>query len=140
MNAPVHPVAQGTRNPIGVLLLGSIVPSVVAVAVLAALSRLVSSDAAASVLVGGGMVVVALAVAPILHQLCRNLDPNILIGIVVLAYCVVVLLAGYGFSQVNDASWLIGGFAAGGVLAGAGAWVAGHIRASLRLRQPMYED
>jgi hypothetical protein len=140
MSVPVHPVATGTRNPIGVLLLGSVVPSVAAVAVLAALSWLASADAAVSVLVGGGMAVLALAVAPVLHQLCRNLDPNILIGIVVLAYCVVVLLAGYGFSQVNDASWLIGGFAAGGVLAGAGAWVAGHIRSSLKLRQPMYGD
>ena len=135
-----HLVAQGSRNPVGRLLRGSVVPSLVAVGLLTLISWLVSSDAAKSVLVGGGMAVIALAAGPALHQLCRNLDPSLVVGIVVLAYCLVVGLVGIGFAQVNDASWLVGEYAAGGVLAGAVAWVVGHMRASMRLRQPLWDE
>ena len=140
MNVRDHPAALGTTNPVGVLLRGSVVPALLAVALLALISGLVSLDAAKSVLVGGGMAVLALAAGPALHQLCRNLDPSLVVGIVVLAYCLVVGLIGIGFAQVNDASWLVGEYAAGGVLAGAVAWVAGHMRASIRLRQPLYDE
>jgi hypothetical protein len=85
------------------------------------------------------MAVLALSAGPALHQLCRNLDPNLVLGLAVLTYFTVLGLLGLGYSLVNDASWLIGGFAGGGVLVASVVWALGHLRAAVRLRQPLYQ-
>lgn len=140
MNARVPPVAEGTTNPVGPLLRGAAVPALGAVAVLTLVALFSSPSAAMSVLVGGTMALVALAVGPLLHQLCRNLDPNLVLGLVVFAYCTVIVLLGIGYALVNDASWLVGGFAGGGVFVVAAAWTIGQMRAASKLRQPLYLD
>jgi hypothetical protein len=140
VNDPVRPAAQGTANAVGALLRGSAVPALFAVAGLALAGALVSPAAGASVLLGGGMAMFALAVGPALHQLCRNLDPSLLIGVAILAYCTAIGLVGIGYFQVSDASWLVGGFAGAGVAIATLTWTAGHLWAALKLRQPLYDE
>jgi hypothetical protein len=82
----------------------------------------------------------ALAVGPTLHQLCRNVDPTMVIGIAVLAYCMVIGLLWLGFSLLNDTAWLVGKFAGAGVLVVTVAWAVGHMRAAIKLRQPLYQQ
>jgi hypothetical protein len=135
-----HPVSEGTTNPVGALLVGSAVPALVAVAVLAAVAVPFGTDEVASALVGGAMALLALAVGPLLHQLCRNLDPAMSVGIVVLAYCMVIGLLGVGYSLLNDTTWLVGEFAGAGVFVVAVAWTVGHMRAATKLRQPLYQQ
>jgi hypothetical protein len=139
VNDHIVPVAEGTSNPVGALLRGSAVPALLAVAVLTAVAALFGSDEVVSSLVGGGMAVLALGVGPLLHQLCRNLDPTMSVGIVVLAYCMVIGLLGFGFSLLNDTDWLVGEFAGIGVFVVAVAWAGGHMRAAMKLRQPLYQ-
>jgi len=138
--SPVRTAAEGSPNPAGALLRGAAWPMLTGVVVLTLAAVVVSLSAAASVLVGGVMAVLALVAAPALHQLCRSLDPNLVLGIVVFAYCVVVVLLWVAYSLVVDASWLSGGWAGSGVLVAGIGWVSGHMRAALKLRQPLYED
>lgn len=139
MTDPGRPhVAEGTTNPVGRLLLGSAVPALLAVAALTVIALPFGLNQVTSSLVGGGMAVLALAVGPLLNQLCRNLDPPMVLGIVVLAYCLVIGLLGAGFSLLNDTTWLSGNFAGIGVLVVTVAWAVGHMRAALKLRQPLY--
>ncbi len=133
-------VAEGTTNPVGALLRGSAVPALLAVALLAAIAVPFGLNQVTSSLAGGGMGLLALAVGPTLHQLCRNLDPAMVIGIVVLAYCTVIILLGLGFSLLNDTAWLVGDFAAAGVFVVGAAWAVGHMRAAMKLRQPLYQQ
>ena len=81
----------------------------------------------------------AMGVGPILHLLCRNLDPAISLGIAVLAYCTVIALLWIGYSLLNDTSWLVGGFASAGVFVVSAGWAVGHMRTALKLRQPLYQ-
>ena len=140
MKDRTHAVAEGTTNPVGALLRGSAVPALLAVALLAAIAVPFGLNQVTSSLTGGGMGLLALAVGPALHQLCRNLDPAMVIGIVVLAYCAVIMLLGLGFSLLNDTTWLVGDFAAAGVFVVGAAWAVGHMRAAMKLRQPLYQQ
>ena len=140
MTDHVFPAAEGTTRPIATLLLGSAVPALSAVAVLSAIAVPFGLNQVTSSLVGGGMAVLALAVGPALHQLCRNVDPTMVVGIVVLAYCTVIGLLWLGFSLLNDTTWLVGEFAAAGVFVVAAAWAVGHMRAAVKLRQPLYQQ
>ncbi len=132
--------AEATGNPAGRLLAGAGWPGLGATAALAAVASVTDLSNGASALVGGGMAVVALGVAPALHQLCRNLDPNVVLGIAVLAYCLVVGLLGYAYSVLDDASWLVGGYAGAGGFVVAAAWTVGQMRASVKLRQLLYQE
>jgi ATP synthase protein I len=134
------PAALGSTNPVGDLWRGAAVPTVLVVAVFAAGAAAFSSGSdAASVLTGGAMAVLALSVSPLLQQFCRNLDPSIVLGIAILAYCLVIGVLGVGYSLLNDLSWLSGGFAGAGVAVAAAVWSTGHMRTALRLRQPLYD-
>jgi hypothetical protein len=133
------PAAEGTANPVGALFRGSIVPAGLGLALLALIGAAFGLDQVKSSLVGGALAALAMSVGPLLHLLCRNLDPALTIGIAVLAYCAVVGLFGLGFSLLNDTSWLVGGFAALGVIVVSVAWAVGHMRAALSLRQPLYQ-
>jgi hypothetical protein len=134
------PVAEGTSDPIGVLLLGSAVPAVLAGLLLALAAVPFGLNQVTSSLVGAGMAALALTVGPVLNRLCRNLDPAMVLGIAVLAYCLVILLLGLGFSLLNDTTWLDGQFAAVGVIVVSVAWAVGHMRAAKKLRQPLYQQ
>lgn len=134
------PVAEGTRNPVGALLVGAVVPAALALGALIVGAAFIGADEMKSSLVGGSMAGFALAVGPVLHQLCRNLDPTMAVGLVVLAYCMVIGLLGVGFSSLNGTEWLVGGFAGAGVFVVAVGWAAGHMRAAVKLRQPLYEQ
>jgi hypothetical protein len=140
VNPPLGSVARASSNPAATLLRGAAGPTLLAVVALSLAAVLVSPAAAASVLVGAAMAVAALLTAPALQMLSRNLDPSLVLGLAVLVYGTVVGLLWIGFSLLNDASWLIGGFAGGGVLAVAMAWSIGHMRAAIKLRQPLYQD
>ena len=132
------PVAEGTGNPVGALLVGAAAPAVAALALLAGGAALAGGDQSRSALAGGGMALVAMATGPALHQLCRRLDPTMTTGLVVMAYCVVIIALGVGYSSLSGTAWLVGEFAAAGVFVVAAGWTVGQIRASLRLRQPLY--
>jgi hypothetical protein len=140
VNAQIHPVAEGTTNPVGALFLGSVVPALLAAGVLAAVAVPFGLDQVTSSLVGAGMALLALVVGPLLHQLCRKLDPAMSIGIVVMAYCTVIGLLWIGFSLLKDTAWLVGDFAGIGVLMVTVAWAAGHMRAAMKLRQSLYQQ
>ncbi len=154
MNGPVEPAtgpdrapdrqlttaAEATANPAGRLLAGAGWPGLGATAVLAAVASVTDLSNGASALVGGVMALAALVVGPALQWICRGVDPNLLLGVAVLAYGLVVGLVWLVYSLVSDASWLSGGWAGVGVLAAAVAWVAGYMRASSRLRLPLYEN
>jgi hypothetical protein len=133
-------VVMGVPDPVLVLLRGTAVPSVSSVAVVAAIAALEGLDAVASALVGGGMALLAMAIGPALHRLCRQVDPAMVVGIALTAYCTVVILLGLGFSLLNDTSWLSGPFAGAGVFVVALQWTVGLIRTSLKLRQPLYVE
>jgi ATP synthase protein I len=139
VNDHSFPAAEGTTNPVAALLRGSAVPALLALLVLSLLAVPFGLDEVKSALVGGAIAVLAMAVGPLLHQLCRNLDPNLTVGVAVLAYCTVVGLFGLGFSLLNDTSWLVGGFAALGVILVSVSWAVGHMRTALKLRQPLYQ-
>ena len=140
MNDHIVPVAEGTTNPVGELLRGAAVPAVLGLLVLTVGALVVGADEMKSALVGGAMALLALAIAPALHQLCRNVDPTLVIGIVVLAYGLIVIALWFGFSLLNDTTWLVGGFAAAGVFVVAFGWAAGQMRAAVKLRQPLYQQ
>lgn len=139
MKDHILPVNEGTGNPVGELLRGSAVPALSALAGLTLIAVPFGSDQVASVLVGGAMTTLAMLVGPALHQLCRNLDPALSLGFAVLAYGLVICLLWIGYSLLNDTSWLVGEFAAGGVFVVSAGWAAGHMRAALRLRQALYQ-
>jgi hypothetical protein len=132
--------AAGSVNPAAVLFRGAALPALAGAVVLAAAATLADLPAATSVLVGAAMAIVALTVVPVLHQFCRTLEPSLVLGIAVLAYCLVIGLLWVAYSLVIDASWLSGGWAGSGVLVVVVGWAVGHMRAALRLRQPLYED
>jgi len=133
-------VASGDSNPALTLLRGAALPALAALAGLALAALVIGADEAASVLVGGALAISALTAVALLQQFCRNVDPSLVLGIAVLVYCTTIGALGYAYSLVNDASWLIGGFAAGGVLTVAVAWTIGHLRAAVKLRQPLYQE
>src|SRR3954452_21047623 len=133
------PVAEGTTNPVGVLLRGAAIPALGGLLVLTLAAAVLGSDQLRSALVGGGMAVLALAVGPVIHHLCRRWDPAMSLGVAVTAYGTVIVLLWIGFSLLNDTSWLNGDFAAAGVVVASVGWAAGHIRAALRLRQALYQ-
>ena len=134
-----YPVAEGSTNPVGELFRGAAGPALLVLAILTGVAVPFGLDEVKSSLVGGVMAVFALAVGPMLHQLCRNLDPTMAVGFAVLAYCLVIGLLGVGFSLLNDTSWLVGEFAAVGVFLVAVAWAGGQMRAAVKLRQPLYQ-
>ncbi|HST80661.1 MAG TPA: hypothetical protein VLL08_02845 [Kineosporiaceae bacterium] len=134
------PAAEGTTNPVGALLVGSAVPALLAAAALTAAAALFGLNQVTSSLVGAGMALLALAVGPLLHQLCRNVDPTMVVGIVVCAYGTIIGLLWIGFSLLNDTDWLVGEFAAAGVFVVAVGWAVGHMRAAVKLRQPLYQQ
>jgi hypothetical protein len=136
----LSPAAEGTTNPVGALLWGSAVPALLAAGALSAVAVPFGLNQVTSSLVGSGMALLALAVGPTLHQLCRNVDPTMVVGIVVLAYCMVIGLLWLGFSLLNDTAWLVGEFAGAGVLVVTVAWAVGHMRAAIKLRQPLYQQ
>jgi len=140
VNDHIVPVAEGTTNPVGELVRGAAVPAVLGWLVLTLVALGFGLDEVKSSLVGGGMAVLALTVGPVLHQLCRNLDPTMAVGVAVLAYGLVVVGLGLGFSLLNDTAWLVGGFAAAGVFVVAFGWAAGQMRAAAKLRQPLYQQ
>jgi hypothetical protein len=139
VNGERLPVVEGTTNPVGVLLRGAAAPALLGLALLALIAVPFGSEEVLSSLVGGGMAVLALGVGPLIHQICRRLDPALSLGVAVTAYCTVIGLLWLGFSLLNDTSWLIGDFAAIGVVVSSVGWAAGHIRAALRLRQALYQ-
>lgn len=89
---------------------------------------------------GAGIAILALSVAPVLHLICRNLDPAFSLGLAVMAYCLVILGMWVAYEVLGDTEWLRAKFAAAGVLAAGIGWVAGHMRGALKLRQPLYEE
>ena len=139
MKPPLLSVAEGTTNPVGALLRGSAVPALLGLALLTVVALPFGSDQVKSSLVGGGMAILAMGVGPLIHQFCRNLDPAMSLGIAVLAYCLVIGLLWIGFSLLNDTSWLVGEFGAAGVIVATVSWAVGHMRAALKLRQPLYQ-
>jgi hypothetical protein len=134
------PVAEGTTNPVGALLRGSAIPALLGLGLLTVVAVPFGLDEVKSSLVGGGMAVLAMAVGPLIHQLCRQLDPALSLGIAVTAYSMVIGLLWLGYSLLNDTSWLVGEFAAVGVVVASVGWAAGHIRAALKLRQALYQQ
>lgn len=140
MKDHIVPAAEGTTNPVGVLLRGSAVPAVLGLAVVVAIAAFLGADEVTSALVGGGMALLALGVGPLIHQLCRNLDPAMSLGVAITAYCTVIALLWIGFQLLNDTTWLVGNFAAFGVLVSTVGWAIGHMRAALKLRQPLYQQ
>jgi hypothetical protein len=133
------PVAEGSPDPVRTLLIGSAVPALSGMAVLAAVSAFVGVDQLKSSLVGGGLAILALLVGPLIHQLCRTLDPALSLGVAITAYCTVIGFLWVGFSLLNDTTWLVGEFAAAGVFVSSAAWAVGHMRAALGLRQLLYQ-
>jgi hypothetical protein len=139
VNVPDSPVASGDPDPIAVLWRGAALPSVAVALVVAAGSTFRGFPEAGSVLVGAAMAVIALSVGPLLQRACRSLDPSLVLGLAVLAYCLVIGVLGIAYSLINDLSWLNGGFAGTGVAVAATVWAIGHMRAAMRLRQPLYD-
>lgn len=135
-----RPVVEGGRSPIGPLLVGGGGSGLAAFTVVTLVAATQGSNQIRSSLIGGGMALLTLALAPTLHLLCRRLDPTLTTGIVVMVYGGVIIALGVGYSAIDDAPWLVGGFAGCAVLLVAAAWAAGHIRAALRLRQPIWPD
>jgi hypothetical protein len=131
--------ATGTTNPIGSLWVGAALPTVLAIALFTVVALIASPADAASVLVGGGMALVALSASPLLQRLCRNLEPSLVLGIAVLAYCLVIIALGIVYRLLRDQSWLHGGFAGASVAIAAAVWAAGHMWTALKLRQPLYD-
>jgi hypothetical protein len=140
VNSPLGSVAQASSNPAATLFRGAALPSLLAVVVLALVALPFSPAGSASALVGGAMAMTAMTVPTVLHQFSRRVDPSLMLGIAVLAYFVVIGALGVVYSLINDASWLVGGFAGGGVFAVAAAWTIGQMRAASKLRQPLYQD
>jgi hypothetical protein len=140
VNDHIVPAAEETRNPVGELFRGSIVPALLGLLALILISVPFGSDEVVSSAVGGLMSALAMLVGPLLHQLSRNLDPALSLGIAVTGYGTVVGLLWAGFSLLNDTSWLIGGFAAAGVVVVTVGWAIGHMRAALKLRQALYQQ
>jgi multisubunit Na+/H+ antiporter MnhB subunit len=89
---------------------------------------------------GAGIAILALSVSPVLHLICRNLDPALSLGFAVLAYCLVILGMWVAYEQLGNTDWLDATFAAWGVLFTGIGWVAGHMRGALKLRVPLYEE
>lgn len=127
-------------HPSVAVLRGAGLPALAAIAVVALAGLVTDRDHALSALVGGAIGVVALAAGPVLQWLCRSLDPEMALGVAVLAYCVVIGGAGIGYSALNDLPWLSGDWAGGGLLAAIIVWTAGQMRAVTRLRQLLYGD
>jgi xanthine/uracil/vitamin C permease (AzgA family) len=127
-------------HPSGAILRGAGLPALAAVTVVALAGLGSDRDHALSALVGGGLGIVALAVGPVLQWLCRRLDPALALGVAVLAYCLVVGVAGFGYSALNDLPWLSGRWTAGGLLAAILAWTTGQMRAVSKLRQLLWSD
>jgi hypothetical protein len=58
----------------------------------------------------------------------------------VLAYCLVIMAAGLGYSALNGTGWLSGGWAGLGLLAAIITWTVAQMRAVSRLRQLLYGE
>lgn len=132
--------ARADSHPSTAVLRGAGVPTLVVVAVIALAGLPSDRDHALSALAGGVMGLLALAVGPVLQWLCRSLDPAMALGVAVLAYCLVIGVAGFGYSVLNDKSWLSGEWAGGGLLGAIIAWTIGQMYAVSRLRQLLYGD
>jgi hypothetical protein len=133
-------VAGVTRRPGLAVLVGGLAAALPTGGVVAAVALRSGRDAGLSAAVGAGLAVLALGVGPLLQHACRRLDPVIAMGVAVLAYCAVVAGAGLAYSALNDASWLMGPWAAAGVLLTALAWTVGQMRAVTKVRQLLYDE
>jgi hypothetical protein len=140
MNTPLTSVAGPTRDPVRALWLAALLPAVCLGLVTIAGSFLAGSQEGASAASGAGIAILALSVAPVLHLICRNLDPAFSLGLAVMAYCLVILGMWVAYEQLGSTDWLQAPFAAWGVLLTGVGWVAGHMRGALKLRLPLYEE
>jgi len=121
------------------ILRGAGFPAAAVVIVTAVGFAFAGTREATSVLIGGAMALVALAVAPIVQRLTRRLDPAIVLGIAVLSYSLVMFAIGFTYSLINDFPWMRMTPAGMGVIATILGWSVGHIWTAQRLRQFVYD-
>ncbi len=127
-------------DPAMAVLRGAGLPAVAASVLTAAgFTLAVGAGEGASVLLGGGMAGVALAVAPLVQRLTRRMDPALVLGIAVLAYSVVMLMVGLVYTGVSGLAWVSSTPAGLGALAAILGWSAGHIWTSQRMRELLYD-
>ncbi len=140
MNSPLTQVAGPTRDPVRTLWLAALLPAVGCGLITIAGSFVAGQEEGVSAASGAGIAILALSVSPVLHRICRNLDPALSLGFAVLAYCLVILGMWVAYEQLGKTDWLDATFAAWGVLFTGIGWVAGHMRGALKLRVPLYEE
>jgi hypothetical protein len=140
MNDQARPVAQITSNPAATLLRGAGVPAIGAGLGAALLSLLAGPAEAASAATGATLSIIAMAAGPLLLRLGRGYTPVGLMALAVSGYGLVVIALGIAFALVNEASWLVGKYAAIGALVATGVWIAAQARSTSGLRVLLYGD
>jgi hypothetical protein len=140
MNDQSLPVAQITSDPATTLLLGAAVPAIGAGLGVSLLSLVAGPAEAASAGTGATLSIIALAAGPLLLRLGRGYTPVGLMALAVSGYGLVVITLGIAFALVNEASWLIGRYAAIGALVATGVWIAAQARSTSGLRILLYGD
>jgi hypothetical protein len=133
-------VAKATSNPAATLLRAGAQPALVIGGGVVVGCLLAGPAAAASAAFGVALAMVALAIGPLLLRLGRDYSPTGLMTLAVCGYAAVVIGLAVVYALVSQASWLIGAFAAAGLLAGVAAWLAGQARSTSRLRVLLYGD
>jgi hypothetical protein len=136
-----HAVSAGpTTDPAAALLRGGAVPALLAGIGVALCCLLAGPSAAVSAGLGGSMAIIALAVGPLLLRLGRDWTSVGLMALAVTGYGAVVFFLAVTFLLLSNASWLLGGYAAIGVLACTSGWLGGQLRSTHRLRVLAFGD
>jgi hypothetical protein len=132
--------AGPTTDPAVALLRGGGIPALLTCVGVAACCLPVGPSAAGSAALGGGMAIIALAVGPLLLRLGRDWTSVGLMALAVTGYGAVVFFLAVVFLLLSNASWLLGGYAALGVVACTSGWLAGQLRSTHRLRVLAFGD
>jgi|SRR5690606_22254982 len=129
--------------PIGALLAAVAVTAVVAAATTALAAGLGGADEAQAAAVGGGVALAFFVVGAFFLHFAAGVMPGASLALAMLTYSFQVLALLALFVGASRADWpatdAARGWFAGAVIAGTVAWTIGHIVASVRARQPLYD-
>ena len=116
------------------LLRGSLLPTLVAALVCLAIAVPAGSAAVAGVAFGAGLVVVFFSIGLVVMRRTASLNPDAVMGVVMLTYVLKVAALGVVLVLFKDASWLDPRYFALGALGCTFVWLGFEMRAFTRLR------
>jgi ATP synthase protein I len=121
-------------DPFPAMMRGALRPTVIAAAAAAAVGAFAGLPGLTGALLGAALVIAFFGAGLWLMRLTRNLEPSLVMAVVLVSYVAKVMALGVVLVLLKDASWLSVPHLALSALACTAVWLGAEIRAFTRLR------